>query len=81
MKNKLVNLLVGGGAFKSNTSKIKNNFTSHKGTFGKPNYIPKSPPLTSDFERRKLAEQRATKRLKEENQNKNKQDILISIDL
>ena len=64
-----------GGSFKSNPSKIKNNFTSNKGTFGKPNYIPKSPPLTSDFERRKLAEQRATKRLKEENDNKNKKSI------
>ena len=55
--------------------RFKNNFTSNKGTFGKPNYIPKSPPLTSDFERRKLAEQRATKRLKEENENKNKKSI------
>ena len=64
-----------GGSFKSNPSKIKNNFKSNKGTFGKPNYIPKSPPLTSDFERRKLAEQRATKRLKEENENKNKKSI------
>ena len=64
-----------GGSFKSNPSKIKNNFTSNKGTFGKPNYIPKSSPLTSDFERRKLAEQRATKRLKEENENKNKKSI------
>ena len=64
-----------GGSFKSNPSKIKNNFTSNKGTFGKPNYTPKSPPLTSDFERRKLAEQRATKRLKEENENKNKKSI------
>ena len=61
-----------GGSFKSNSSKIKNNFTSNKVTFGKPNYIPNSPPLTSDFERRKLAEQRATKRLKEENESKNK---------
>ncbi len=61
-----------GGSFKSNSSKIKNNFTNKKGTFGKPNYISKNPPLTSDFERRKLAEQRATKRLKEENENKNK---------
>ncbi len=60
------------GSFKSNQSKFKNNFTSNKGTFGKPSYIPKSSPLTSDFERRKLAEQRATKRLKEENENKNK---------
>ena len=64
-----------GGSFKSNPPKIKNNFASNKGTFGKPNYIPKSPPLTSDFERRKLAEQRATKRLKEENENKNKKTI------
>ena len=64
-----------GGSFKSNQSKIKNNFTSNKGTFGKPNYIPKSPPPTSDLERRKLAEQRATKRLKEENENKNKKSI------
>ena len=61
-----------GGSFKSNSSKIKNNFSSKKGTFGKPNHILKSPPLTSDFERRKLAEQRATKRLKEENESKNK---------
>ncbi len=61
-----------GGSFKSNSSKIKNNFSSKKGTFGKPNYILKSSPLTSDFERRKLAEQRATKRLKEENESKNK---------
>ena len=64
-----------GGSFKSNPSKIKNNFSSNKGTFGKPSYIPKSPPLTSDFEKRKLAEQRATKRLKEENENKNKKSI------
>ena len=64
-----------GGSFKSNPPKIKNNFTSNKGTFGKPNYTPKSPPLTSDFERRKLAEQRATKRLKEENENKNKKSL------
>ncbi len=64
-----------GSSFKSNTSKIKNNFTSNKGNFGKQNYTPKSSPLTSDFERRKLAEQRATKRLKEENENKSKKSI------
>ncbi len=64
-----------GGSFKSSQSKIKKDFSSNKGTFGKPHYIPKSPPLTSDFERRKLAEQRATKRLKEENENKNKKSI------
>ncbi len=64
-----------GGSFNSNTSKIKNNFTSNKGIFSKQNYTPKSSPLTSDFERRKLAEQRATKRLKEENENKSKKSI------
>ncbi len=63
------------GSLKSNPPKIKNNFTSNKGTYGKSNYTPKSPPLTSDFERRKLAEQRATKRLKEENENKNKRSL------
>ncbi len=61
-----------GGSFKSNPSKVKNNYTNNKGTFSKSNYVSKSPPLTSDFERRKLAEQRATKRLKEENENKSK---------
>ena len=64
-----------GGSFKSNPSKPKNNFTSNKGNLGKPNYISKSPPLTSDFERRKLAEQRATKRLKEENESRNKKNL------
>ncbi len=68
-----------GASFKSNPSKIKNHFTSNKGAFSKPNYTPKSSPLTSDFERRKLAEQRATKRLKEENENKNKKSLKSNI--
>ena len=37
----------------------------------KPNFTPKVP-ATSDFERRKLAEQRATKRLKGESEIKDK---------
>ena len=41
------------------------------------NYL-KSPPLTSDFERRKLAEQRATKRLKGDLENKEKKTKLGS---
>ena len=61
-----------GGSFKSNSPKVKNNYTSNKITFGKSNYVPKQSNLTSDFERRKLAEQRATKRLKEVNESKNK---------
>ncbi len=64
-----------GGSVQSSQLKVKNKFTSNKGNFSKPNYIPKASPITSDFERRKLAEQRATKRLKEENENKNKKTI------
>ena len=47
--------------------------SSHfKKNFGmKPNFTPKVP-ATSDFERRKLAEQRATKRLKGESEIKDK---------
>tara|TARA_B100001093_G_scaffold442801_1_gene444760 strand:- start:172 stop:2370 length:2199 start_codon:yes stop_codon:yes gene_type:complete len=41
----------------------------------KPNF-PKTPPVTSDFERRKLAEQRATKRLKGDTDSKEKKGKL-----
>ncbi len=61
-----------GGTFKSGYSKPKTASTFNKGNIGKQNFNTKSQPLISDFERRKLAEQRATKRLKEENENKNK---------
>ena len=36
----------------------------------KPSFAPKSPSITNDFERRKLAEQRATKRLKGDGKDK-----------
>ena len=53
--------------FKSNSSSFKKNFSD------KQNFINKVPSsATSDFERRKLAEQRATKRLKGELENKEK---------
>jgi len=61
--------------FNSKSSFSKNNQrTSFK---PRPNFIPKSPvfskpPATSDFEKRKLAEQRATKRLKGEAPQKGK---------
>ena len=42
-----------------------NNFK--KNFHSKSNFVPKAPLGTSDFERRKLAEQRATKRLKSDN--------------
>ena len=44
--------------FRSTANNFKKNFHS------KSNFVPKAPLGTSDFERRKLAEQRATKRLK-----------------
>ena len=52
------------GSFKSSTNKPKNPLTFGRGTSNKPIFSPKSNPVTNDFERRKLAEQRATKRLK-----------------
>ena len=65
-----------------NKTKSKGNFTkSHsskqsfdfkKGAPFKSINIPKNAPSTSDFERRKLAEQRATKRLKADLENKDK---------
>ena len=38
----------------------------------KPKFVPKTSPAISDFERRKLAEQRATKRLKSDTENKDR---------
>jgi len=55
------------GGFKSKTTS-----TFDRGSHVKPSFVPKSPPITNDFERRKLAEQRATKRLKGDNDNKDK---------
>ena len=51
-----------GGSFRSSV-KPKSASTFNRGA-SKPSFIPKSPPISNDFERRKLAEQRATKRLK-----------------
>ena len=55
-----------GGSFRSSTNKPRTNSTFNKGTPLKTSFNPKSPPITNDFEKRKLAEQRATKRLKGE---------------
>ena len=45
-------------------SGFKQSSNFKKGTSSKNNFFSKSQPISSDFERRKLAEQRATKRLK-----------------
>ena len=53
-----------GGSFRPGAGKPKSTYSFNRGVPLKPSFAPKSPPITSDFERRKLAEQRATKRLK-----------------
>ena len=53
-----------GGSFSPGSGKLKSTPSFNRGAPLKPSYVPKSPSITSDFERRKLAEQRATKRLK-----------------
>ena len=55
-------------------SKTSANFK--KGLYSKPNTQTKIPTIQSDFERRKLAEQRATKRLKVNTENKDKKSKL-----
>ena len=54
------------------TGGFKQSFSLKKGISSKNNLFPKAQPITSDFERRKLAEQRATKRLKGDNDNDKK---------
>ena len=51
-----------GGSFRSTTSKPRTSSTSNRGAPFKPSFNSKSPPIVNDFEKRKLAEQRATKR-------------------
>ncbi len=65
-----------GNFNKSFGSKTFSNFK--RGATLKPNLPPKISSSTSDFERRKLAEQRATKRLKGENESKDKKSKLGS---
>ena len=54
------------------TNRVKQSFGFKKGTPSKNNFLSKAQPIASDFERRKLAEQRATKRLKGESDNEKK---------
>ena len=54
------------------TSGFKQSLSFKKGISVKNNLFSKSQPISSDFERRKLAEQRATKRLKGDNDNDKK---------
>ncbi len=60
------------GSFKHGFTKPKIGSKFNKEISIKSGLVTKSSLIKSDFERRKLAEQRATKRLKEENESKNK---------
>ncbi len=64
-----------GGSFRPNPGKPNPTSSFSRGTGIKPSFAAKSPPLTNDFERRKLAEQRATKRLKGDGDGKDKKTL------
>ena len=62
-----------GSSYRPNQNKLTNNQSnSNRGGAAKTSFPPKSLTKTNDFERRKLAEQRATKRLKGQNEAKEK---------
>jgi translation initiation factor IF-2 len=66
------NFVKKGGSLRTGGASIKPKSTTSfsRGTSVKPSFGSKLPPITNDFEKRKLAEQRATKRLKGENESK-----------
>ena len=64
------------GSYSKNTGVKKPYSGLKKNILSKPIFTSKSPAPSSDFERRKLAEQRATKRLKAEDENKDKKSKL-----
>ncbi|MDC3184528.1 translation initiation factor IF-2 [Candidatus Pelagibacter sp.] len=63
------------GSFRPNPGKPKPNSSFSRVTGTKPSFVTKSAPITNDFERRKLAEQRATKRLKGDGDGKDKKTL------
>ncbi len=66
-----------GGSFRSNITKPRTTSTFNRAPHLKPSLNTKSPTITNDFEKRKLAEQRATKRLKAEAENKDRKTLKI----
>ena len=63
------------GSFKSSFNKSKSTLSNNRGALSKPSFSLKTTQLSSDFERRKLAEQRATKRLKGDGDGKDKKTL------
>ncbi len=66
-----------GGSLKSSSSRPRSTPSFNRGVTLKSSFAPKSPPIMNDFERRKLAEQRATKRLKGEGDGKDKKNLKV----
>ena len=64
-----------GGSLRPNPGKPKPTSFFSRTTGIKPPFVTKSPPITNDFEKRKLAEQRATKRLKNDGDGKDKKTL------
>ncbi len=64
-----------GGSFRPITNKPKSTSSFNRGSTLKSSFNSKSPPIVNDFEKRKLAEQRATKRLKGDNEGKDKKTL------
>ena len=67
------------GSLRPGIAKPKNTSIFNRGSSTKPSFNTKLPPITNDFERRKLAEQRATKRLKGGDENKDKKTLKTGI--
>ena len=76
-----------GGSFRPSGTGVRSKPTSsfNRGALSKPSFGTKTPPITNDFERRKLAEQRATKRLKGDSDGKkqkigtNKRELKLTV--
>ena len=66
------NFIKKGGSFRPSGTGTRPKFNSSfsRGTTLKSSFGAKTPPIANDFERRKLAEQRATKRLKGDSEGK-----------
>ena len=64
------NFVKKGGSFRPSGTATKSTSSFSRGATVKSSFGGKTPPITNDFERRKLAEQRATKRLKGDSESK-----------
>ncbi len=66
-----------GGSFRPTPTRSRQTSTFNRGTTFKQPFNSKLPNITNDFEKRKLAEQRATKRLKGDSENKDRKTLKV----